>query len=307
MRVVVCANSEFGVVCLSTLLDLGADVAAVFTHPDNAADRAWFRSVGELARARGLPTFTDERLDTPEWLARLRGWAPDVLFSFYYRRLLPPAVLAIPARAALNVHGSLLPRYRGRVPTNWALVHGETETGVTLHHMVARADAGDIVAQRRVAIAADDTAYTLYRKQTAAAAAMLRAVWPALCAGTAPRRPMDLAAGNYCGGRTAADGRLDWSRGARPLYDLVRAVTHPYPGASAEWRGAALRVWWAQAEPGAGGATPGTVVGVSDDGVRVQTGDGQLRLLRVEAAGDVERPAAAWARHAGVVPGERLG
>ena len=305
MRAVVCANSEFGVVCLSTLLDLGAEVAAVLTHPDAPADRDWFRSVSELAAARGLPTFTDERLDTPEWLARLRGWAPDVLFSFYYRRLLPQAVLDVASRGALNVHGSLLPRYRGRVPTNWVLVRGETETGVTLHYMVARADAGDIVAQRRVPIASDDTAYTLYRKQTAAAAAMLREVWPGLCAGTAPRRPMDLAAGNYCGGRTPADGRIDWQRGARQLYDLVRAVTHPYPGATAEWGGAPLLVWWARAEDG-GAAAPGTVVGI-DDGVRVQTGDGLLRLLRVQAADDEERPAADWARRAGVAPGARLG
>ena len=305
MRAVVCANSEFGVVCLSTLLELGADVAAVFTHPDTPADRDWFRSVAELAAARGLPAFLDERLDTPEWLARLREWAPDVLFSFYYRRLLPQAVLDVASRGALNVHGSLLPRYRGRVPTNWVLVHGETETGVTLHYMVARADAGDIVAQRRVPIASDDTAYTLYRKQTAAAAAMLREVWPGLCAGTAPRRPMDLAAGSYCGGRTPADGRIDWQRGARQLYDLVRAVTHPYPGATAEWGGAPLLVWWARAEDG-GAAAPGTVVGI-DDGVRVQTGDGLLRLLRVQAAGDAERPAADWARRAGVAPGARLG
>ena len=305
MRSIVCANSEFGVVCLSTLLELGADIDAVFTHPDDPGDAGWFRSVHALASERGLPVFTDDRLDTPEWLGRLREWAPDFLFSFYYRRLLPQVVLEVATRGAFNIHGSLLPRYRGRCPTNWVLVNGEDETGVTLHHMVARADAGDIVAQRRVPIAGDDTAITLYRKQTAAAGAMLREAYPKLCDGTARRRPMDVAAGSYFGGRGPADGRIEWRRGARHLYNLVRAVTHPYPGAFAEWRGAPLLVWWAQVDSGGGSATPGTVVGV-DDGVRVQTGSGTLRLLRVQAAGGDEQPAGDWARGAGVVEGTRL-
>jgi methionyl-tRNA formyltransferase len=214
-------------------------------------------------------------------------------------------VLDVAARGALNVHGSLLPRYRGRCPTNWVLVNGERETGVTLHYMVARADAGDIVAQRQVSIAADDTAITLYRKQAAAAAAMLREVYPALCAGTAPRRPMDVAAGSYFGGRGPADGRIEWQREARQIYDLVRAVTRPYPGAFAEWQGAPLLVWWAQADGYGGGAAPGTVVGV-DHGVLVQTGAGRLRLLRVQAANDDERPAGEWARRAGVAEGMML-
>lgn len=305
MRSIVCANSEFGVVCLTTLLELGAEVAAVFTHADDPGDRGWFRSVRELAAERGLPVFVDQRLDTPEWLPRLRAWAPDFLFSFYYRRLLPQAVLEVAARGALNVHGSLLPRYRGRCPTNWVLVNGERETGVTLHYMVARADAGDVVAQRRVPIAADDTAITLYRKQTAAAAAMLREVYPQLCAGTAPRRPMEVAAGSYFGGRGPADGRIEWQREARQIYDLVRAVTHPYPGAFAEWHGAPLLVWWAQADGDGGDEAPGTVVGV-DHGVLVQTGAGRLRLLRVQAANDDERPAGEWARRAGVAEGMML-
>jgi methionyl-tRNA formyltransferase len=306
MRSVVCANSELGVVCLTTLLDLGAEVAAVFTHADDPSTRGWFRSVRELAEARGLPVFVDAPLGEASWRERLRALRPELLWSFYYRRLLPQAVLDIPARGALNLHGSLLPRYRGRCPTNWVLVHGERETGVTLHYMVARADAGDIVAQRPVAIAPDDTAITLYRKQAAAAAALLREVYPALRAGTAPRRPMDLAAGSYFGGRGPEDGRLEWRRPARQLYDLVRAVTHPYPGAIAQWRGEPLLVWWAQAEAAGGSAAPGTVCGVDQRGVAVQTGEGCLRLLRVQAAHDDERPAGDWARRAGVAEGTML-
>lgn len=306
MRAVVCANSEFGVVCLSTLLDLGAQVAAVFTHRDDPGDRAWFRSVRELAAARGLPVHVDAPLGDAPWLDRLRAWEPEFLFSFYYRRLLPQAVLDVARRGALNMHGSLLPRYRGRCPTNWVLVNGERETGVTLHHMVARADAGDIVAQRAVPISEDDTALTLYRKQTAAAAALLREVYPQLCAGAAPRRPMDVAAGSYFGGRGPADGRLEWERPAGQLYDLVRAVTHPYPGAFAHWQGAPLLVWWARPEAENGGGAPGTVLDVAADSVTVQAGSGRLRLLRVQAANDDERPAGEWARRAGVAEGMTL-
>lgn len=303
MRAIVCANSALGVACLTALLDMGAEVPAVLTHPEDAHEREWFGSVEATALAHGLPVFTDDRVDTPAWLARLRAWQPDVLFSFYYRRLLPQAVLDVAPRGALNLHGSLLPRYRGRAPTNWALVNGERVTGVTLHYMVARADAGDIVAQRRVPIAADDTALTLYRKQIAAAEALLREIYPQLCDGSAPRRPMDLTAGSYCGRRTPADGRIDWQRGARPLYDLVRAVTHPYPGAFAHWRETPLQVWWAQVAAADGEpAAPGTVRAI-DDGVVVQTGDGWLRLLRVQAQGEDEQPAGDWARRAGVAEG----
>jgi methionyl-tRNA formyltransferase len=304
MRSVVFAYSDLGYGCLATLLELGGEVAAVLTHADDPREQRWFRSVHDLAVARGLPVFTEERLDTPEWLDRLRSWAPDFLFSFYYRRLLPTAVLEVARRGALNLHGSLLPKYRGRAPTNWVLVHGESETGVTLHYMVAKPDAGDIVAQRRVPIAEEDTALTLYRKQTAAAEALLREVYPQLCAGTAPRRPMDLAAGSYFGGRTAADGRIDWQRSARQIYNLVRAVTHPYPGAFGHWRGRPLYVWAAAVASPTGGPPPqpGTVVG-ADEGLLVQTGAGRLRVLRVQAAGGDEVPGLEWARRDGVTEG----
>jgi methionyl-tRNA formyltransferase len=305
MRCVVCAYSDVGYACLDTLLDLGAEIAAVFTHADDPAEQIWFRSVRRLAEEHGLPVFTPERLGA-DWLARLRAWQPDFLFSFYYRRLLPAAVLETARRGALNLHGSLLPRYRGRSPVNWVLINGEHETGVTLHYMVAKADAGDIVAQRRVPIADDDTAYSLYRKQTSAATELMRETYPRLCAGTAPRVPQDHAQATYCGGRTPADGVIDWTRSARQIYDLVRAVTHPYPGAFTAWRGQQLLIWSAQIDAADGGArSPGTVVG-TDDGVIVQAGVGRLRALRVQLAGEDETDGGAWARRHGVAEGTQL-
>jgi methionyl-tRNA formyltransferase len=307
MRSVVFAYSDVGYVCLDLLLAQGAEIAAVFTHADDPEERVWFRSVRGLAEQHTLPVFTPERLDGDDWLARLRAWAPDFIFSFYYRRMLPTPVLQTPRLGAMNLHGSLLPKYRGRCPVNWVLINDEKETGVTLHHMVARADAGDIVAQRRVAIADDDTAYTLYRKQTAAAIELMREVYPQLCAGTAPRIVQDHSQATYFGGRRPADGAIDWAKSARGIYNLVRAVTHPYPGAFAQWRGQPLMIWRAEAD-GDGGErapAPGTVFGV-DDGLTVQTGAGRLRALRVQLAGEDEADGGEWARRHGVAEGMAL-
>lgn len=307
MRAVVLAYSDVGYLGLQVLLELGAEIPAVFTHADDPHEEIWFRSVAELATRHDIPVHTDVRLDAAEWLERLRGWAPEFLFSFYYRRMLATAVLETATRGALNLHGSLLPKYRGRSPTNWVLVNGERETGVTLHYMVAKPDAGDIVAQRRVPIGDEDTALTLYRKQAAAAEALLRETLPQLAAGTAPRLPNDLAAGSYFGGRTPADGRIDWAAPARTIYNLVRAVTHPWPGAFAQFEARPLFVWWAQpVAEAAGDGAPGEVVAIDAEGLTVRTGSGALRLLRLQSAGEDEMDAAAWARAHAVTKGNRL-
>lgn len=306
MRSVVFAYQDVGYVCLETLLDLGAEVAAVLTHDDEPGEHIWFRSVRRLAETRGLPVHAPERIDH-DWVARLRDWDPDFIFSFYYRRLLPVAALDTARRGAFNLHGSLLPKYRGRCPVNWVLVNGEVETGVTLHHMVAAPDAGDIVAQRVVPIAGDDTARTLYAKLTRAAAALLRDTYPQLCAGTAPRVPQDPAQASYFGGRRPADGRIDWAREASRVYDLVRAVTHPYPGAFTIWGDQRLFIWEAQVEPGpAEGASPGTIVSV-DPALVIATGDGRLRAVRVQGEGGDEMDGARWAHRHGVTKGRVLG
>ncbi|WP_273860902.1 formyltransferase family protein, partial [Pseudomonas sp. LA5] len=165
------------------------------------------------------------------WVERIRALEPDFIFSFYYRNLLSGDVLACAKRGAYNLHGSLLPRYRGRAPANWVLVNGETETGVTLHRMVKRADAGPIVAQKRVEIAPDDTALTLHAKLRETSQALLNEVLPTLASGTVEEREQDESQATTFGRRSAADGELEWSRPAVELNNLVRAVTQPYPGA----------------------------------------------------------------------------
>lgn len=307
MSIVVMAYQHIGWSCLDELLRLGAEVTAVVTHRDDPGEEIWFRSVADRAREAGIPVLVPADVNAPPVVERIASLAPELIFSFYFRQVVKPVLLAIPSRGALNLHGSLLPRYRGRCPVNWALVHGETETGVTLHHMEPTPDTGDIVAQRRVPIADDDTAGTLTRKLGDAARELLRDTLPALLAGTAPRVPQDHARATSFGGRRPADGRLAWQRPAHELYDLVRAVTHPYPGAFTTWGGRKLLVWKAARLAAPVDTDPGRVTAVSPAGIIVGTGAGALALQRVQLEGEAEEPGADFARHRGLRPGDRLG
>ena len=307
MSVVVMAYQDIGWVCLDELLALGADVAAVVTHRDDPDEEIWFRSVADRARDVGIPVLEPSDVNAPDVVDRIRALAPELLLSFYFRQVLKPPLLAIPSRGALNLHGSLLPRYRGRCPVNWVLVNGETETGVTLHYMEREPDAGDIVAQRRVSIADDDTARILNRKLCDAARELLRDTFPALLAGTAPRVPQNHARATTFGGRRPADGRVDWRRPARELHNLVRAVTHPYPGAFTTWAGTKLFVWQARPLDGPPSVEAGRVVAIAPAGIVVATGRGALLIERLEIAGEGEERAVDFARRHGVRAGDRLG
>jgi len=231
MRAVVFAYHNVGVRCLEVLLARGVEVALVVTHEDNPAETIWFDSVAALCREHHLPCVMPADPKSPELFAQVRAVQPDFIFSFYYRHMLPVALLALARHGAYNMHGSLLPKYRGRVPVNWAVLHGETETGVTLHEMAAKPDAGAIVAQTSVPILPDDTAYDVFGKLTVAAEQTLWKVLPAMLAGQAPKLPNDLSQGSYFGGRKPEDGRIDWSQPAQAVYNLHRAVAPPYPGA----------------------------------------------------------------------------
>ena len=230
-RTVVFAYHNVGVRCLKVLLAQGHDVALVLTHEDNPSEHIWFDNVGAVATDYGIPVLTPEDPNIPEIVQYINALTPDFLFSFYYRRMLSPELLRIARCGAFNLHGSLLPKYRGRAPVNWAILHGETETGATLHHMTAKPDAGDIVGQTAVPILPDDTAREVFDKVTLAAELTLHRVLPALVNGTAPRIVQNLSQGSYFSGRKPADGRIDWNWPATHIHDLVRAVAPPYPGA----------------------------------------------------------------------------
>lgn len=242
-RAVVFAYHNVGVRCLAALLASGVEVALVVTHEDNPNEQIWFGSVAKLAREHGIEVITPESPNSDEVVAQVAACEPDFLFSFYYRHMIGKAILDLPKRGAFNMHGSLLPKYRGRVPVNWAIINGERETGATLHVMTEKPDNGPIVGQFAVPILPNDTAAEVFAKVNVAAELTLLEAVPKLIDGTAQFIQQDLSQGGYFGGRSAEDGRIDWTQTAQKIHNLVRAVTHPFPGAFAEIKAGRLEIW----------------------------------------------------------------
>jgi len=231
VRAVVFAYHNVGDRCLRVLHARGVDVALVITHRDRPDENIWFRRVADTAAELNLSFIYGEDPTDPALAEAVRAAKPDVIFSFYYRSMIPADLLAIAPQGAFNMHGSLLPKYRGRVPVNWAVLHGEDETGATLHAMEAKPDAGYLVDQTSVPILPDDTAGEVFEKVTVAAEQTLWRVLPAMMAGHTPKRPNRLADGSYFSGRKPEDGRIDFRQPASAVYNLIRAVAPPYPGA----------------------------------------------------------------------------
>lgn len=283
-RLAVFAYSDVGHASLQVLLARGANVVAVFTHEDNPSENHWFSSVADLATAHSIPVYKPDKLRRADWEQTLRETLrPDIIFSFYYRNMIPTWVLAIPALGAYNMHGSYLPKYRGRAPVNWAVLHGETMTGATLHIMVREPDAGDIVDQEPVSIGPDDTAGEVMGRVKEAAVAVLQRQLDALLAGKAPRTPQLEAEATYYGGRKPEDGRIDWTRSARDIHNLVRAVTRPYPGAFCDQLkpGQRTLIWRTRPVPAPGTShPPGTIL--SGRPLVVSCGQDALEILEHE-------------------------
>ncbi|MGH8208680.1 MAG: formyltransferase [Steroidobacteraceae bacterium] len=233
-RAVVFAYHDVGVRCLKVLLSAGVEVPLVVTTKDDPNETQWFASAAALAQEYGLPVVTPADVNTPEFERTVAQLRPDFVFSFYFRSMIGTPLLSAARLGALNIHGSMLPRYRGRAPVNWAILHGERETGATLHYMNARADAGDIVDQLAVPILETDEARDVFGKVTVAAEIILARSLPGLIQGTAPRVPQQLEAGQYFGRRRPEDGTIDWARSAREIHNLVRADAPPFPGAFAQ-------------------------------------------------------------------------
>jgi methionyl-tRNA formyltransferase len=285
-RAVVFAYHNVGVRCLRVLLAHGVDVPLVVTHADSPGETIWFASVAASAAEYDIATVAPDDPNTPELLSRIGGLGPDFLFSFYYRKMLKGPLLRIAPQGALNMHGSLLPKYRGRAPVNWAVLHGERETGATLHYMTEKPDDGDIVGQTAVPILPDDTAQEVFDKVTVAAEITLDRVLRALVAGTAPRAPQNLAAGRYFGGRRPEDGIVDWNRDAATVHNLVRAVAPPYPGAFTTVGGVPARVLKTRVVAGATPPTLAPSLEVRDGRLFAHCGGGgTLRVLALEIGG----------------------
>lgn len=289
---VVFAYHNVGVRCLNVLLAHGVNVLLVVTHRDHSSENIWFESVAALAVLHDIPVLAPDDPNAHETMARIADLKPDFLFSFYYRHMLKAPLLALPRRGALNMHGSLLPKYRGRAPVNWAIIMGEAKTGATLHYMVEKPDAGDIVERQAVPILPDDTALEVFHKVTWAAEITLHRALPLLIAGAAPRISQNLTQGSYFGGRSPEDGRIDWSAGAESVHNLVRGVAPPYPGAFTTLDGKAVRILRTLREPSRRGSFPSPTLFVENQRCYTQCGDGGiLRLLSLECDGRPMDPA----------------
>ena len=262
MKAILFAYHNIGCAGIEALIRNGVEILAVFTHRDDPHENRWFDSPAEKASLHGIPVYAPEDVNHPIWIEKIKAMKPDILFSFYYRNMLKKEILDLAPMGALNLHGSLLPKYRGRCPLNWVLVHGEKETGVTLHYMTPKPDNGDIVGQKKVGISEDDTAQTLMGKLVASTHDLLDELLPKLAKGNAPRIPQDHKAASYFGGRKPEDGLIDWSKSAEEIRNLVRAVTHPYPGAYTLLGERKIFVWKAAVKKGTVKELPGTVLSV---------------------------------------------
>lgn len=279
-RLLVFAYSEVGYACLEALIQAKTNIIGVVSHLDKPGETLWFRSVPELAQKYGLPLFQPESLKEG-WYERFLALKPNLILSFYYRNMISPKILALAPLGAFNMHGSLLPKYRGRTSIHWAILNGESQTGATLHHMVKSADAGDMVDQEAVPILFEDDALDVTYKVRDAALRILKRQLPKLLSGTTQARPQDASLATVFGGRTPEDGRINWTQSALSIYNLVRAVTRPFPGAFTDRGNERLYIWKAKPLPEPKipslPAEPGTLL--STHPLIFQTGNGALELI----------------------------
>ena len=285
---VVCAYSPVGRAALEGLLEAGIEVKALFTYAQGDGE-GWFEAPAALAERRGIPIFMEPTFNTDEVHARIQALAPDFLFSFYFREMIQARFLDLPRLGAFNLHGSLLPKYRGRAPINWVLVKGEAETGITLHAMTPKPDDGAIIGQTKLPIAWDDTALSLTMRSAEAGRALVRELAPKLADGTAPRVDQKaLGPSTYFGGRKPEDSRLGFSMAAGEAFDQIRAVADPWPNAFLETERGRLKVAWAL--PSAAPCPAGRFR-MDREGVLLGFADGALRLHALRREGvRLERP-----------------
>lgn len=286
MRILFFGIYGVGVCALDRLLDAGFDVVAVVTKPD-APDEG--QPVAELARQRGVPVWQPTSPREPRFLLEIEQTRPDLLVVSGYHRIIPARILELPSIAAINVHGSLLPRYRGPNPWKWAVIQGETQTGVTVHVMTPELDRGEILAQKVVDIDDEDTGGNVFEKTSAAGAILLVNTIQRMREGTIQPRPQDESVASYHGYPTDVDTRIDWAGDARRIRNLVRGLS-PRPGAWTGFGDRRIFIWKVDPTETESVEPPGTVVARSPDGLRVATGtvDVIIREAGLEGGGRID-------------------
>lgn len=290
MNIVFMGTPEFAVPSLDMLVEEGYRVVAVVTQPDRPQGRKKVLTptpVKEAALRHGIPVLQPQRLRHPDAVAELAEYEPDMIVTAAYGQILPKAVLDMPKLGCLNVHGSLLPKYRGGAPIQRSIMNGEKVTGITLMYMAEGLDTGDMIAKAEVPIEDYDTAGTMFEKLSRAGAALLKQQLPRLSEGKVQAEPQNDDEATYAPNLSREDEKLDWSRTSRELYNQIRGLV-PFSGAFTLWDGDVFKVWEAELPgegPGTSDGEPGTVLELNDRGMIVRTGDGVLKLLKVQPSG----------------------
>ncbi|QUL57424.1 methionyl-tRNA formyltransferase [Paenibacillus tritici] len=313
MKIVFMGTPAFAVPSLRMLLEEGYEVVAVVTQPDRPQGRKKTLApspVKEAALELGLPVLQPERLRRAEAVAELAAYEPDLIVTAAYGQILPKSVLELPQNGCVNVHGSLLPKYRGGAPIQRCIINGEKVTGVTLMYMAEGLDTGDMISRVLVPIEDEDTSGTLFEKLSVAGRDLLKAEMPRLAAGRVEATVQDDSEATYAPNLSREDERMDWTRSSLDIYNQIRGLV-PFSGAFTLWNGETFKAWAAAkpqaAEAAGSSAAPGTVLSVSESGVEVKTGDGTLRLTTVQPAGKKAMSAADFSRGTTLAPGTVLG
>ena len=304
MRIVFMGTPDFAVPCLQRLLEDGHEVPAVFTQPDKPVGRHAVLTpppVKQLALSHGIPVYQPTKMRDGTVAALLRELAPDCLVVVAYGRILPQEILDVPPRGCVNIHGSLLPRYRGAAPIQWSVIRGETVTGVTSMFMDAGMDTGDIIDTLTTPIGENETAGELFERLAPLGARLLSATLAAIADGTVTRRPQNDAEATIAPMLEKAMGRLDLTRPAQELHNQVRGM-NPWPGAFCTAGGKTLKIH--ETRVAAGSGAPGTLL--CADPVTVACGEGALQLVTVQPEGKPRMAAEAWLRGARLPQGARL-
>ena len=306
MRIVFAGTPAFAASVLARLLDAGHQVALVLTQPDRPAGRGLRQTpsaVKQLSAAHGLEIFQPASLKDFPALERLATVRPEAIVTAAYGLILPRQVLDVAPHGALNVHASLLPRWRGAAPIQRALLAGDPETGITIIRMDAGLDTGPVLAQRTLPIGDEDDAQSLHDRLAVLGADLMAAVLEDISAGTARAQPQPAAGATYAAKIQGGETVLDWSKPARELERAVRAF-RPAPGAQIELRGERCKVWRARVVVARD--EPGTVVAAGPQGIRVASGEDALEILELQRAGGRRLHADEFLRGFTVTVGERL-
>ncbi|HWR61360.1 MAG TPA: methionyl-tRNA formyltransferase, partial [Clostridia bacterium] len=310
MRIVFMGTPDFAVPCLKLLIDQQHDIAAVVTQPDRAKGRGKklaLPPVKVLAEEAGIPVYQPERIKAPEFVQVLRDLKPEVMIVVAFGQLLSREILDIPPLGCINVHASLLPKYRGAAPINWCIINGEHTTGVTTMYMDKGMDTGDMILKKETDILENETAGELHDRLMPLGAAVLEETMVLLELGRVPRTPQNESEATYAPIMTKSLGRIDWSRDVKAINNLIRG-TYPWPGAFSTYEGRAFKIFKAEAiENVSGNKSCGCISRVSKDSIIVSCGTGSLRITELQFENEKRMDVEAYLRGHEIAVGVILG